>query len=144
MRLKEQRLWDRMRSNLLRHSGGGLQLQRIENMVGNGIPDVLACRASKVTFMELKVASGIPVRATTSLLGDAEGLNAEQRNWHLDWAKHGGRSWVVIGVAGTDLHWAIEGRHADKINGATLADLSLLCFLGERGYMFWSALEGLL
>lgn len=112
MRLPEQRLWDRMRAAL----GKRCRLERIENMVGVGTPDVwaLTARHGIVTPVELKALKAWPIRAGTPVLG-RDGLSLEQRNWHLDWHRWGGRSLVVVGV-GTDGPYAFEGRHADKIN----------------------------
>jgi len=90
MRLKEQRLWDSMRKNAPR----GLWLQRIENLVGDGIPDVLLMGADGVTtWIELKAPTA-PQRKTTKLLGK-EGLRQSQINWHVKAASKGVRSYVL-------------------------------------------------
>jgi hypothetical protein len=143
MRLKEQRLWDRMRSN----TDPIIKLQRIENMHSDGIPDVLACCLGIVTFCELKCAAGLPARSTTRLLG-GEGLSVDQRNWHLDWRKHGGRSIIVVGVNNLPHHWALDSAYADSVNDMTTADLTehatAFALARKDGAAFWFKLSGML
>jgi len=111
MRKTEQRLWDRMRARLQ----GKVRLERIENLVSEGIPDVLALVDGRVTPIELKAIEDFPVRISTPLLGTAKGLSVEQRNWHMEWRRWGGTSLVLVGV-GSKVLYVIEGRHADLIN----------------------------
>lgn len=138
-RKKEQLLWDRMHSNLRNRK---LLLQRVENMAGVGDPDVRVLRKGRVTYCELKVASRLPVREATPLLGD-EGLSVEQRNWHLEWIAHGGRSMIIVGVRGTAMHWALWGNRAEAVNRMTVAELSrYACVMGVMlGDGFWHRLE---
>jgi hypothetical protein len=121
MRKTEQKLWDRMRASISKV----VRLERIENLVGVGIPDVMALSGGVVTWCELKAITQPPTRATTRVLGD-RGLNQDQKNWHLDWQQHGGRSCIVIGV-GREL-FAIGGQHADVVNEFNLAQLEDFCF----------------
>lgn len=143
-RKPEQILWDRMRGQL----GLDFLLKRIENIVDDGMPDVV-CQSrhrphppkspSSTTFIELKVAHRLPVRDNTQLLSNENGLRQSQKNWLLDWSKYGGRSWVLIGIAGdSKFHIAVPGMHGDHINGASLLDLINLdgAFSGA-GKSFW-------
>ena len=75
MRKKEQRLWDSLKRNKPPH----IELERIENLVGEGIPDVLATAMRRMCWLELKAAT-LPARSTTRLLGP-EGLRQSQLNW---------------------------------------------------------------
>ena len=93
-RLPEQRLWDRFRNNC----GHDLRLERIENMVGDGIPDVLALGDGVVTFVELKCNPQRPLRMTSQALGRKYGPRPSQRAWHLDWARRGGKSLFLVEV----------------------------------------------
>ena len=67
--------------------GKDVRLERIENVVGVGTPDVLAC-CHITAFVELKAVDAPPVRETTRVLGD-KGLSRDQRNWHVDWHQWG-------------------------------------------------------
>lgn len=75
MRKPEQLLWDAMKRNLPK----SLDLQRVENMVGDGMPDVYVGASGK--WVELKVPPHIPARASTPLLGAKYGLRLSQKNW---------------------------------------------------------------
>ena len=133
MRLPEQRLWDRMRARL---KGRGVRLERIENVVGTGRPDIDALSAGIFTPVELKAIEGWPVRDTTAVLG-RKGLSIDQRNWHMDWARYGGRSLVVVGV-GQEV-FAFIGTFHDQINSMTRAQMST--FASGRN---WDDIERLL
>ena len=136
MRKKEQRLWDRMRRAL----NGRVRLERIENVVANGTADVLALVGGVTTPLELKSVDAFPVRATTRVLG-AEGLSRDQRNWHRDWQRWGGRSLIVISVGSREL-FVISGGVADVVNEMPAHDLAahalardfeaLAALLGEK------------
>lgn len=117
MRKPEQRLWDRMRAAL----SNKVRLERIENIVAVGTPDVLVAVDGRVTLVELKVAESFPKRPNTRVLGD-KGLSQDQKNWHKDWYSWGCRSLVVIGV-GTKHLYAVPGRLADDVNGYTKIQL---------------------
>lgn len=119
MRKPEQRLWDRMRNAL----GAQLRLERIENLVSVGMPDVLAIKQQRVSFVELKAQAEWPARATTSVLG-REGLSVDQRNWLLDWRSHGGTAWVLVSVGKE--HFLFDAKHADTLNTFTQEQLRAL------------------
>ncbi len=117
MRKPEQRLWDRFSDNV---SGPRLWLQRIENVVAVGMPDVVAISDGAVSWIEMKY-SARPARESTPLLS-SRGLTPEQRNWHLDWRSCGGTSFVLIGDDQRALY-LIEGYLADEVNQMTVARL---------------------
>lgn len=134
-RKTEQRLWDRMRAAI---DPQRVHLERVENLVGAGIPDVLALAGGAVTWCELKAIAAPKARAATPLLGAAKGLNTDQRNWHLEWARHGGRSLVVVGVGPKTLY-VIDGKLADFVNSYTVLQMSHLSLCAT-----WSQLQHLL
>lgn len=124
MRLKEQRLWDTMRS----HCPSDIKLMRVENLVMVGMPDIhFVAKWKKPETMERFPTSALgfcgwielkavtrPKKAATRLLGD-EGLNIDQINWHLGYHQFGGRSWVVIRDDHREL-FMVPGRLAAEIN----------------------------
>lgn len=134
MRKKEQRLWDRMRRAL----NGRVRLERIENVVANGTADVFALAGGVVTPLELKSVDAFPARATTRVLG-AEGLSRDQRNWHSDWQRWGGRSFVVISVGSHEL-FVISGGLCDVVNEMPAHDLA--AFAMARDFDALAALLG--
>lgn len=114
----------------------GLRLERLENMAGSGIPDVLCIRNGIIRFVELKVARCIPARASTRLLGD-DGLRLDQRNWLLDWTKHGGVAYVVIGIHDSPFHMVMEAKWADEINEMPLSTLKSFAKVAGNSPEFW-------
>lgn len=76
MRKEEQRVWDSMRRN----APPGTWMERVENLMGDGMPDVWVGADDRHSWVELKAAV-VPVRATTPLLG-SRGLRKSQINWH--------------------------------------------------------------
>jgi hypothetical protein len=101
-----------------------LLLNRIENRVGVGDPDVEALARSVYSKVELKAVDKAPARPSTPLLGD-EGLNISQRNFLCKWTVRGGRSFILIGIGkgAAAEQILIDGRHFDTVNGMTLAEL---------------------
>jgi hypothetical protein len=116
MRLPEQRLWDVLHNNVR----PGLWLQRVENILLAGMPDVLGIYKNSVPFwIELKARELTPVKTTTPLLGSEYGLNVEQRNWHRMWCDLGGRSYILIGAGQRQRRriYLIAGSWCDAVNG---------------------------
>lgn len=123
-RLPEQRLWDRIRAK----NRGRVRMERIENLVGVGRPDVDTLVNGSFLPVELKAIKDWPARATTKVLG-RKGLRLDQRNWHLDWRRWGGKSLVVVGV-GREVY-SFVGAHADVINDFVREDFELhACAIG--------------
>lgn len=118
MRKAEQKVWDAMRrANLKRETP--LWLQRVENLMGDGMPDVYAGGP----WIELK-AGRLPKRATTRIQY-SEGLRQSQVNWHKKaWSK-GVASYVLVRVEERKSEpCLVLGLYADKINDWTWDELS--------------------
>lgn len=118
MRLKEQKLWDLMRS----HAPAEVKMMRVENLVMAGMPDVHTVAAGIENWhgfcgwVELKSVT-TPKRAGTRLMG-TEGLNKDQINWHLIYNKFGGRSWILCRDSGNRL-FMVPGKFAADMNEYT-------------------------
>lgn len=109
MRLQEQKLWDRMRHSLK----DKVYMERVENVVNPGRPDVDVLWNGVVLPIELKAIEGWPVKASTAVLG-GRGLNQNQLNWWLNWKRWGGFGFILVGVDG-DI-FAIPGTQSDLVN----------------------------
>lgn len=116
MRKPEQRLWDRMRKAL----GQKYYLERIENGVSAGRPDVDLMWRGIVLPFELKVGT-YPKRPSTPILGKS-GLNQNQLNWWLTWRKHGGQGFILVGVE-QDI-FLVPGKYSEQVNDFTHADMA--------------------
>ena len=132
MRKPEQRLWDRMRRNLAQRD---VLLERIENLVATGTPDIHALCRGVHTWVELKEAPTPPVRSTTPLLGGGRGLRDAQKNWLMMWHRHCGRAVVVIGVGSTEL-LVVPGKFGDAINSLPLVALRAISVAGSWDELF--------
>lgn len=118
MRKPEQKLWDTMRTQKDRPKE--IALERIENGVGSGWPDVSLRKADWQTWIELKVCT-LPARQTSKVLGNG-GLRTEQINWHLQHSSFGLYSFVLIRNERNDLY-LLPGSLADQINDMNFVEL---------------------
>lgn len=116
MRKQEQRLWDRMRRAL----ATDLYLERVENVVSAGRPDVDVMWGGVTMPVELKTVAVWPRRASTPVLSHAK-LNRNQINWWLRWRRWGGVGRILVGVGGE--LFAVPGEFSDHINSFTRARL---------------------
>lgn len=118
MRLPEQRLWDCMR-NALRDS---FYLERIENVVMPGRPDVDVMHRGVIIPVELKAKLRPPTRCTTPVLGNSDGLNPNQLNWWLQWNKRGGSGFILVKIG--NVLSAIPAALSEQVNAMTSADMA--------------------
>lgn len=116
MRKKEQRLWDMMK----RRAPKTAWLQRVENIVAEGMPDVHVSGPESECWVELKAVT-LPRRETTRVLG-TEGLRPSQINWHLKAGTKSIRSYILI-RDDVGMLYLIEGRHAASVNEWPMAKL---------------------
>lgn len=121
MRLTEQKLWD----TLKRHAPRRLRLQRVENRVGEGMPDVYVGWSGK--WVELKSPAKLPVSATVPILpyGKAA-LRPSQIAWHYNAAMNPAapHSYVLIRLP-TNALYLVPGLFATRLNEMTLEQLTL-------------------
>lgn len=133
----EARLWQRMRAGIVDQCF----VQRIENMVGEGVPDVvLHSRCDgKEAWCELKYRPEAPARTTTPIFKGDHGLRPEQVSWIHGRAAVGARIYI-IGQCDNSL-WLIHGRHARELEAMTITDLMLVAdFLGAAKRTDWNGL----
>lgn len=133
-RTKEQRVWDSFKRGV----PSGIWVQRIENVVGEGMPDVYVVSNGLSSWVELK-ASRRPVRASTPLLG-SRGLNVQQINWHMKAASVGVRSFILIRDEARDLY-LVSGMHAEEINSFSASQMREHSLASSWDEIF-SVLEG--
>ena len=94
--MKEAGLYQRLRKKILA-TFPSARIDRVENGLVDGMPDVNVCIGGKDVWLELKYIDSWPARDTTQVLG-RRGLRPEQINWHLKQAIAGGTSFIVVGV----------------------------------------------
>lgn len=131
MRKPEQKLWDSMR----RQAPVNLWLQRIENRVAAGMPDIVCMFMRHTSWVELKAAK-LPQRKETRVLGN-DGLNQDQINWHILCYQQNCISFILVRDDAMNLY-LIPGRHAAIINSASQDMLQeLSCAEDWTGIFDW-------
>lgn len=96
MRKPEQKVWDTFK----RHIVGVLKAYRIENEVGEAMPDVIAENRKGTSFwLELKALKAWPARSTTFPLKDK--FQPGQIGWSRDWKSWKGFAFVLVRVETT-------------------------------------------
>ena len=98
------------------------RLDRIENVVGVGTPDVNYCIDGVDGWIEMKSPKE-PVRPTSKLFKfkNNHSLNQDQMNWFLRQRNADGRAFILIC---TNKRWMlVEGEHADRINDMTAQEI---------------------
>ncbi|MCK5604464.1 hypothetical protein KAR91_21415 [Candidatus Pacearchaeota archaeon] len=98
------------------------RLDRIENVVGVGTPDVNFCIQGKDGWIEMKSPKE-PVYSTSKLFRfkNNHKLNQDQKNWFLRQTNAGGRAFILIC---TPIRWMLlDGSWADDINDMTVDQL---------------------
>jgi len=92
----------------------------IENIIGQGMPDVNVCVLGVDSWIEFKSPKE-PKKPATPLFGSNHKLSQEQKNWHLTQRNAGGISWVLIC---TDKRWMLlDNRWTDDINELSIEQL---------------------
>lgn len=133
MRLPEQKFWDRTRRALAPQ----LHIERVENLVDVGTPDLLVLAPTNVvTPTELKAALKWPARSTTRVLSGSQQLNVDQKNWHLTWQQNGGRSAILVGVGSTE-QFLFSGKWGDDLNDMTEAQMRANGLSDWRAILEW-------
>ncbi len=128
---RESALWDRIRDTAipaLIKAGHKVDLQRLENLVGVGHPDVEGCIDSQQVWIELK-SEARPKRLDTPIRPK---LRASQSEWHTERAAAGFRyNWVLlqVGSGRTALLYLVPGDRYDDIKAVTEFELTELSVL---------------
>jgi hypothetical protein len=99
------------------------RIDRVENVLVDGMPDVNYCTEGVECWIEIKNPKE-PKRDTTPLFGSNHKLSAEQKNWMLRQMNAGGKAFILIS---TNKRWMlIDGKHADRVNEMTVSALRLI------------------
>jgi hypothetical protein len=102
----------------------GDRLDRVENILIAGMPDINFCGSGKECWIEMKSPKE-PVRAGTPLFGSNPRVSQDQKNWFLRQLKAGGRAFFLVV---TDKRWMLlPGNIADGINEFTVQELLAQC-----------------
>ena len=114
MRKAEQKLWDTMKRNTPKTRW----VQRVENLVGEGMPDLFI---APCYWIELKAPKPVK-RNATALLGPSK-LRPAQIGWHLRAYTHAIDSYILIRVDGGKEIFLLPGRMAAHVNEMTMTEI---------------------
>ena len=117
--MSEKRAFTKLKTALV-GSKFGRRLDRVENIVGNGWPDVNGCFHNVEFWIEIKEPKE-PKMLKTRLFGSNHKLSQEQMNWIKRQIYTGGLAYVYIDTGKWRL--LIGGSIADHINDMTLEEL---------------------
>lgn len=109
----ERQLWERIKEGWgkqIKLNGG--RIERVENAVGAGMPDVNLCFDGTECWVELKTAPGWGKKRPTFRV--YRGLEPAQINWHLSQHRAGGKS-LLIAQIGKEV-FAVDGKEAADFN----------------------------
>lgn len=137
----EARLWQRLRDGVRPHCF----VQRIENSVSAGVPDVWLCSREngQGAWVELKYRPSLPVRENTAIFKGGYGIRPEQVAWIYGRATAGARIYI-LGQCGDSL-WLLHGRFAREISTFPVAVLDECCaWKGTARRTEWREMIGFL
>ena len=113
--MKESTFYQRVRKMILAEFPSA-RVDRVENGLVDGMPDVNCCLKGVEVWLELKYVESWPARATTQVLG-RKGLRPEQINWHIKQGMAGGRSFILVGIGKET--WITDNEYARDVNSWT-------------------------
>jgi hypothetical protein len=104
--------------------GRHVRLDRIENVLVDGMPDTNVCIDGNEFWVELKAPTE-PKRASTPLFGSNHRVLQSQKNWMLRQYKAGGKAFFLIA---TDKRWMLlPGHLADVMNEMSVPEMIREC-----------------
>jgi len=138
----EARLWASVRTHLKRDLD---RIDRVENAVADGQPDVNGCIQGEDVWIELKAPSE-PKRATTALMANNHKLLQSQVNWFARQRQAGGIAFILLRTE--TLLLLVDGtKHADNFNSMTVAKMkasSLFATTVPTPQQQWSLLRNVI
>lgn len=129
--MSEKNVYRRFYEHAIRR--GYDRIDRIENGVIAGMPDINLCINGRESWIELKAPTE-PKRSSTPLFGSNHKISQDQLNWFKRQIDAGGRAFLLIV---TDYRWMlIHGAEIDGVNQKTTSQLVEIAL--------WHATESLL
>lgn len=99
------------------------RMERVENLLVDGMPDVNCCIAGKEFWVENKQPKE-PKRRSTTLFGSNHKFSQNQINWFLSQRNAGGNAFAFIW---TDVRGILlSSRHVELANSMTMPDFENL------------------
>lgn len=110
---RETALWNWLKTHLKELRPLKHDVQRIENSIAKGTPDVEGCIDGETFWCELKVAYVLKADKIRIKITVDQVRRAQRR------VRAGGRSWVLVRVCGAtwreNKHYLVPGEHAEEL-----------------------------
>ncbi len=141
--MSETSLWNTMRKHHKADKEPAGTLERIENNVGAGTPDVLYCLLGHVGMIELKAIPSWPKRPDTIVKIDH--FTKQQKVWLSRWVRCGGKAYVLLKVAQPREYLLFDAATAIAQIGATNKEQLCRCAVIYQPRIFpWTAIKNVL
>ena len=102
----------------------GDRVDRIENLIGSGMPDFNCCCDGRDAWVEIKTPVKTPARRSTPVMSSAHPLSQDQKNWLMMHAKAGGTGFVYVDAP--TRRYLVRGEDADGLNEMTTEEMMLI------------------
>jgi hypothetical protein len=120
-KIKEKHLWQWVKTQY-KNAPSGAFIERVENSVGSGFPDVAGMYNGVPVMLELKTA-GTPVRKTTGINIRSASLPGEIE-WHKKYREAGGLSYMLLQVGKRRFLIYSEHMHLfDNLQSPTISEI---------------------
>jgi len=94
--MRESSFWNSLRKGLMQASNNRIFLERHENSLNSGTPDVHYCLNAVSGWIELKYLPDYPVHADTLI--HLRHFNDFQRLWLQRYYQAGGNAWLILRI----------------------------------------------
>lgn len=108
------------------------RIDRIENLVVQGMPDVNYCIDGIEGWIEIK-APTMPKRESTALFGSNHKVSQAQKNWFLRQSKAFGIGWIFIVTGNYKILVSAEYDNLKRIDSATTEEIIALSDWFSKG-----------
>jgi hypothetical protein len=119
--MSEKNAYKNFHAHIMR---GADRIDRMENAIGEGMPDINYCIEGVEGWIEIKSPIE-PKRATTALFGSNHRISQAQMNWFLRQRRAQGVAFLLIETNKRSM--LIGASNVDEVNGMTVEQLLCCC-----------------
>jgi hypothetical protein len=133
----EASLWSNKIRPLIVNATIRCALDRIENGLAPGIPDVHYCLDGVSGWIELKNRAEPPKRASSIVFSGDHGLRNEQIAWLLRYHHAGGRAFIIAGIGDEAFILKAIPENVRTFNSLSRDDIAYRGTLIEARPLYW-------
>lgn len=121
--MHESSFWRSIKTGLQKASNNKIYLQRIEDKLSSGLPDVHFCYKGKTGWIELKQLPEYPIKIDTSI--KIPHLTIHQKQWHKNYYEAQGKSFALIKIKRDS--YLFKGSFIDCLEATKMTWKYVLC-----------------